>query len=348
MRKRKIRRDFKIARIIALSLVALLSVFEVVYLLFGGLFSSDDVITLNNYRNSFSYNYKINTKPNEFVDYTNSKEYSAYVTKLIDNVELNFKYKFDDTSNKDSQIKYTYSIEGRLLGFYNKDSEEQKILQKENIILESKTNTVKGHGFSIDENVKIDLGPLNELVKNFKAQNDIQISSKYDVILKVEIEGVTKEKLTYSPKASIEIGGKTTKVVGDNNVVDNLTTSDANEYQVDVKNKTLSILFIAIFVYAIGRIIYLIFFTEEMLVIKNKYKGEINEIVRNYQDKIVMVNNLPELDNKPVITVYNMEEIAKLSEELYKPILCYEDEDETSTQFVIMSDDAVYKFLINK
>lgn len=348
MKKRKIRRDFKIARIIALSLVALLSILEIIYLLFGGLFSSNEIVVLDKYQNNFTYDYKINTKNNEFVDYTDRKDYSAYVTNLIENIDFNFKYSFKDTSEKYSVYKYTYTVEGRLIGLYNKDTEEQKIFEKDNVILASKTNTVQGTGFDIDENFNVNLAPLNELVNNFKAQQEMQISSKYDVVLKVEIEELTKEKVTYSPKVSIEIGGKTTKITGDSEMLDHVSTTSIESYSNDEKNVYVSIVFGLIAVYAICKIGYLLFFTEELMVIKNKYKSEINEIIRNYQDKIVMVTDLPEIRDKTIITVFNIEEIAKLSEELYKPILCYEDEKETCTDFIVVSDDVVYKFKINK
>jgi hypothetical protein len=176
----------------------------------------------------------------------------------------------------------------------------------------------------------------------------MQISATYDIILNVEIEGVSKEKISYSPNISIEIGSKTTKITGANNRVDNMSVDSVEEVNLEGNNLKYVIVLGIIAALALIRVIYLLFFTDELVVIRNVYKAEINEIIRSCQDKIVVVNNLPEFENKHVIEVDYIEEIVKLSEELYKPILCYENDEETVTQFIVVSDETVYKFIISK
>jgi hypothetical protein len=265
-------------------------------------------------------------------------------------MNFNFKYKFEDTSGKKSNITYKYDVKGELLGFYNKDGEDQKVIQKEYVIAQSDVKNVEDNTFSISDDFNVEIAPLNELIKEFKTAQDMPISSRYDIIMNIEIDGVTSNTLKYSPKVSIDIGSKTTKVVGENNISEYITLSD-----VEVKAKEpsklagfFSVVLSLIAIACILRILYLVFYTDEILVIKNKYKGEVNEIKRAFQDRIVMIDNLPEMNSKNIVIVSNIEEIVKLSEELYKPILCFENEAETNTQFFIMSDDTVYKFLINK
>lgn len=347
MKKQKIRRDIKIAKVIALSLIILLSVFSACYLMFGNFFNRS-VVVFSNLNNNFSYNYKINTKANDFVDYSDNKNYTAYVTDLIDNVDLEFKYKFEDTSYRESEIKYKYSITGKLFGYYNKNSEEQKIIERDYEILPPVEKTAKGNMFTIDERFDVDVQPLNQLINNFKLEQDMLISSTYDITLNIEIEGVSREKISYSPNISIEIGGKTTKINGENNRNDNMTVDSVEQVNLEGDNLKYVIVLGIISLLAIIRLIYILFFTDELVVIKNVYKAEVNEIIRSCQDKIVVVNNLPIFENKHVIEVDYIEEIVKLSEELYKPILCYENDDETVTQFIVVSDETVYKFIIYK
>ena len=350
MKKQKIRRDFKRAKIIALILIILLSVSGIIYLIYGNYFN-DNVVVYNDLNNKFSYSYNINTKPNEFVNYSEERDYTAYITNLIENLDINFNYRFEDTSGKKSDIRYKYNITGKLLGYYNKNSEEQKIIEKEYVLIPTKENGLKGSTFGIDEKFKVDIGPLNQLINDFKTSQDMTISSVYDIILNVEVEGVSKEKITYSKMISIEIGSKTTKIVGDNNVTEKITVdSSAITEPISVgRDKIVFIVILSIIIcISIIRIIYLLFFTEELIVIKNEYKAMINEIIRSCQDKIVVVNNLPEYENKHIIEVDYIEELVKLSEELYKPILCYENDEETVTQFIVVSDETVYKFIIKK
>lgn len=348
MRKQKIRRDFKIAKIIALSLVILLSVSSVCYLQFGKYFDTGTIVVSNNLNNSFSYDYEINTKENEFVDYSEQKDYTAYVTDLIENLDLNFKYKFEDTSGKKSDITYKYSISGKLYGYYTKNSEEQKIIEKDYEIIPEKTNSLNGASFGIDEKFQVDLQPYNELINNFKIQQDMQISSTYDVILNVEVEGASDEPINYSSGISIEVGSKTTKIVGENNKLETITVDTTEKIDLGENNTWIIVVLSVIAGIAIIRLFILIFFTEELAVIRNVYKAEVNEIIRSCQDKIVVVNNLPDFENKHDIKVDNIDELIKLSEELYKPILCYENDEETVTQFIVMSEETVYKIIINK
>ena len=350
MKRRRIRRDIKYASIIALSLVALLSIFGALYFSDSSMFKKNNVIVLNNYLNNFSYSYDVKTIPNEFVDYSGDTEYTAYVSNLIDKMNFNFKYKFEDTSGKKSNITYKYNIKGKLLGFYNKDGEDQKVIQKEYTISEGSSNSVKDNTFSINDDFTIEIMPLNDLIKEFTKSQEMPISSRYDIIMNIEIDGVTNSTLTYSPKISLEIGNKTTKVVGDNNVSENITLSNVEEKikEPSAISKVFVVLLSILSIGCVLRILYLVFYTDEILVVKNRYKGEVNEIIRAFQDRIVMIDNLPEMNTKNIVIVSNVEEIVKLSEELYKPILCFENEAETNTQFFIMSDDTVYKFLINK
>ena len=347
MKKRKIRHDFKVARIIALCLIILMSVFGIIHIMYGRYFE-EEIITDNNLKNQFSYSYKIDTVENEFVDYSDVKAYTAYVTKLIDNLEFDYQYKFENETGRRADIKYKYNITGKLLGFYTKNGEEQKVIEKDYTIVPTTENSLRGSNFNLEEKFQIDLNPLNELINNFKVAQDIQITSVYDVVLDIEIEGVTNEAIHYSPKVSIEIGGKTTKITGENNRVEQITVDLDNELVLTESQKVYVVILSIIILIAIIRLIYLNFFTEEMLIIKNEYKASINEIIRNCQDKIVVVNNLPEYSNKHIIEIDDIEELIKLSEELYKPILCYENDEETSTQFIVTSDETVYKFIIYK
>lgn len=347
MKKQKIRRDVKRVKLIALSLVIILSVFGVCYFIFGNNLDKNEVV-YNNLNNKFSYSYKINAIDNEFVDYSKDKNYTAYITDLIDSINFDFKYKFEDTSIKQSDIKYNYNVTGILYGYYNKNGEEQKIIEKDYEIVPTTEKSLKGRNFSVDESFDVDLKPLNSLINNFREQLDITISSRYDIVFNIEIEGVTKEKINYAPSVSIEVGSKTTKVIGDNDRNDNMVIDSVEEIRIEGDNlKYIIALGVVIFI-ALIRLIKIAFFTEELAVIKNIYKSEVNEIVRAFQDKIVVVNNIPAFEDRTTINVDSIEQLIKVSEELFKPVLCYENDEETITQFIVVSDETVYKFIIYK
>ena len=347
MKKQRIRKDIKIIKLIVWFVILIISIVGIVRTLFGNEVKDTDIL-LYNYTSDFAYKYNVNNTENEYVDYSDDKDYAAYVTNLIKDIDINYNYNFSNNYHKDETITYRYNVVGKLYGYYSKDGEEQKIIEKDYVIVDLKENTINASSFSINEDFKVNLAEQNALINKFKQELDMQITSKYDVVLNVEIEGITQGKAKFSPSLSIEIGSKTTKITGDNNVQETLSTTSDNTHMLNEVNKKQLILFALVGIVAFIRIIYLAFFTVELSVMKNSYKSEINYIMRSYQDKMVVVNNSPQIDGKNVIGLDNVDELIKLSEELYKPILCYENEEETETDFVVISDDTVYIYVVKK
>ena len=347
MKKQRIRKDIKIIKLVVWFIILIISIVCIVRTLFGNNVNNADIV-LYNYKNDFNYKYKVNNTENEYVDYSDDKEYSAYVTNLIKDIDINYDYKFSNNGRKNENITYRYNVIGKLYGYYSKDGEEQKIIEKDYTIVDLKENTVNANSFSIREDFKVNLEEQNALINKFKQELDMQISSKYDIVLNIEIEGITQGKVKFSPSLSIEIGSKTTKISGENNVSETVSTSSDGSNMLNEVNMKELILYSIIAGVAFIRIIYLTFFTVELSVMKNSYKSEINYIMRSYQDKMVVVNSSPQIEGKNVIGIENIDELIKLSEELYKPILCYENEDETETDFIVISDDTVYIYVVKK
>jgi hypothetical protein len=61
-----------------------------------------------------------------------------------------------------------------------------------------------------------------------------------------------------------------------------------------------------------------------------------------------MIDTKPETTEKNITIVSDFGELAKLSEELFKPILCYIDEENGQTWFTVVSDNAKYRYILKK
>lgn len=179
------------------------------------------------YTNHFNYDYDVNMTKNKYVeDIKKSEKNIAYVTDLISytDLELNYTYQAD----KNSEIKYNYEVIGKMQAVYTKDGEEQKIIDKEEILLEKQEK---------------------EIVANYKP-----------------------------------------------------------EVEIDLAEKTLKLC----------------------------------------QDKIVQVNNKPDGNTENTVIVKDFGEIVKLSEELFKPILYYSDQEKEEAWFSVMSNNVIYRYLLKK
>ena len=102
--------------------------------------------------------------------------------------------------------------------------------------------------------------------------------------------------------------------------------------------------------FSIYVIYYVRFRTKKFNTIRNEYKLELNRILKSCQDRIVIVKNQLDNDSETVIEVNDFGELIKLSEELYKPILCWISDDLENEQawFSVISNKVKYRFILKK
>lgn len=299
------------------------------------------------YTNNFLYNYTVNLKNNKYIsDKALGKEYQAYVTDLIDNIDLDLNFNFK--ADKTSKLNYEYKVIGRLEGSYSKDGETQKVWQEEEIILDSKSDKVTSDKFNINEKIKLDLGTKNDLVKSFENQLKMSIDVKYNVVLEVKANTIIEDEIVSCNEekvVSIDLGEKTTQIKGDDNKENSKYVT--KEIEQEESTTTENVIYIVMFIIAILILRY-VSKTQGTNRIKNEYKQEVNRILRLCQDKIVKLDTKLQYNEENVIKVKDFGEIVKLSEELFKPILYWEDKEHEEAHFMVMSNNVIYRFVLKK
>lgn len=139
------------------------------------------------YTNKFNYDYKVNLIKNQFMKNTEITDKTlAYITELIDVIELDMNYEY--LADKKTNLKYTYSIVGKMQVIYTKDGEEQKIWEEEDVIVEEKILEQEAEKININEKLKLDLKAKNELLQQFKQKMGMSITANYTVLLKINLE----------------------------------------------------------------------------------------------------------------------------------------------------------------
>ena len=300
------------------------------------------------YTNKFNYDYNINLISNKYMTNEEIKDKNlAYVTDLIDNIKLNLKYDYE--ASKNSEIKCTYSIVGLMQAVYTKNGEEQKIWDKEEVLLKEKELNSASDSIEIAENLKLDLKDKNELINSFKQQLGMSIDAKYTVKLKIkvttEVEG--KEVVDeFSPFINIDLAEKTTKLIGENNLENSEYIS--KEFKTTEKSSALKIFIDVAFIVIAIIVLRKVLKFKVANVIRNEYKYELNRILRICQDKIVEVSTRPNDEEIEVVYVKDFGEIFKVSEELFKPILYYNAKENEEAWFSVMSGKTSYRFVLKK
>jgi len=300
------------------------------------------------YTDKFNYDYKINLIDNKYMqnsDVENKK--LAYVTDLIDNIDLDLNYEY--LGNKQSNLKCTYSVVGRMQVSYSKDGDSQKIWDKEEILLNEKSNDLSGEKLDIKEHLVLDLKDKNALLNDFKQQLGMQINAIFTISLKVNvltnIEG-KEVKDEFVPVINVNLAEKTTKLTGDNEI--SKTEYISKEIKVTEGQRVAIIVIDAIVL--IGSIVLLRYalMASVIVSVRNEFKYELNRLLRICQDKIVEVSTKPNDEKREVVLVKDFGEIVKISEELFKPILYYKKNETNEAWFTVVSEKTSYRYILKK
>ncbi len=301
-----------------------------------------------NYKNTFKYDYKVNLQENRYITEKQLQDKNlVYVTDLIDNVDLKLNYTYN--GSKDSNLKYTYSIIGKTRVVYTKDGKEQKILDEDEVLLEEQTGSVNSDKVEISKTINLDLKKKNELLNEFKQKMGMSIDAKYTVYLKTNVSTTIENEnvnSTYTSTVDIDLAEKTTEINGDNNKEDIQYIS--KEYEVNIaQNNMLIFVDIVCLIIAIVLLKYVSGFRTANRV-KDEFRLELNRILKICQDKIVQVSTRPVDTQENIVNVKDFGEIFKVSEELFKPILYYFDDEEQEALFSVVTGNVVYRFILKK
>ena len=300
------------------------------------------------YTNRFNYDYNVNLISNQYMTNDEIKDKKlAYVTDLIKNINLDLNYEY--SANKNSKIYCTYSVVGLMQAFYTKNGEEQKIWEKQDVLLPEKNMEEASDTIKVNEILSLDLRDKNKLINEFKQQLGMTIDAKYTISLAIkvvtEIEG--KEIVDeVTPSIVIDLAEKTTKILGENNLENTKYISEevalsekASQFRIFV-----DVVFMIIAIVALARVSRF----RNVNVVRNEYKYELNRILRICHDKIVQVSTKPNDEEIEVVYVKDFGEIFKVSEELFKPILYFNAKENEEAWFSVMSGKTSYRFILKK
>ncbi|MGN1270288.1 MAG: DUF5305 family protein [Clostridia bacterium] len=345
--KNRLRKSTKYIYVLIAIALAIISLFNLLYNL-----SESNMKTktkqVYQYTNKFNYDYYVNLIENQFMSNTQITDKTlAYVTDLIDTINLDFNYKY--LADKESNLQYQYSIIGKMQVIYTKDGEEQKIWEEEEVLLKKENLEQQSNKIDIKENLKLDLKEKNELLYEFKQKMGMSIDAKYTVTLKVDITTQIEDKsiqVNYSPTIQVDLAEKTSKITGENNIEESQYIS--KEYQVNSSRNVFMIILDVILLFVAAIIVKYVTKSKTIHRVKNEYRQELNRILKLCQDKIVQVSTRPMDNLEDIVYVKDFGEIIKVSEELFKPILYYFDYEKEEAWFSVMSSGTVYRYILKK
>ena len=305
---------------------------------------------LYTYKNEYKADYTVDIISNPFVVEEKLPSGQSYVSELIKSLNMDLEYRYNGSINL--PITYDYKIDAVISSEYSDSGKDYNVWKKTYNLLEKKDlNTNKD--ITINENINVDYQKYHNEVKNFKQSFGMNVISKLYVILTVDTKTVVNnQEITnqYVSDFSISLGDKVAVVSENNKDV----KFDSVKQESSIVEDKINIQKLIVSTIAMGISAYIIYSilskTKKYNVVKNEYNLELNRILKSCQDRIVVVKNNDVMDTEDTIEVKDFGELIKLSEELYKPILCWISDDINNEQacFSVISNKIRYRYILKK
>ena len=295
-------------------------------------------------------NYKVYLKDNEYYSEKYLTEGMQYITSLIDYVDANLTYEVK--TSKKSDYNYSYNITADLI--ITDKNDLNKVLYKKSETLKEPSIIQKdlADNIKINENLKIDYNKYNALANSFKssyilsANSSLKITMHVDTIVKnnnVNNDIKDNEDLVIT----IPLSEQTISVSKDFNEPGQSGTISqySNIKIVNYYYFALSIVFIVLSIIILINLLKLI---NRMNRKNSLYNKAIKRINKEYDQIIVTLNKMPNLENYQIIEVSTFEELLDAKQNLDKPILHIEIHRNQKSYYMIISGNEVYRYTLKE
>ena len=250
-------------------------------------------------------------------------------------------------------LSYTYKITGTL--YISKDSESSPLYTKKIDLVNKDVQNIKSNSLNIAESLVIDYDEYNNLVNRYKRDFGISAYSRLVVTMDINVIGKHSNNqdqmlLNRSLQMSIPLSEQTIQINMDTDKINNNGMLFAKG-DISVENKVLFVISIVSLI-----IVLLLLVTSIRMYIKfkkrniyyitlGKYLSEYDRVIINgsYENTNIDENKF---DN--VVRVEKFEELLDAAENLSLPILFYEVIPGELSFFVVIKENMLYKFTLDK
>ena len=298
-----------------------------------------------NYRETSNLDYKVYLKENDFYESDYLDENMVYVASLIDNIAVDFNYRFD--INEILNMNLNYDVVGKLI--ISDTDGKKRYFEKEYQLLDKKTIDISDvDNYSLKETILIDYDYYNGLANQFKMNYGVEAKSTLQIFLKVnkksndKIYNINDDSVM---SITIPLSTKSVEIEMNYNEIDE-NRSVVKESIELVHNKLYMALAIIFGLSLIVVAIKLIRFLSSTKVKKSVYDNYVEKLLREYDRLIVENFTGPDLKNSSVVTIKNFEELLDVRDGLRLPILYYVVAKHQKCYFYVKNGNEIYLMTI--
>lgn len=315
-------------------------------LLSGVICAIVDKETYIGYQEKGTADYKVYLGENQFYTEEYLDKDHAYIASLIDYIAVDFAYNLKMDANN-VNCKYSYKIDTQV---QIKDKSGAALYDPTYEIKPLTTVENSGSGLAIRENVKIDYSTYNDLVYDYLNEYQIRNTTNLLVVrMYVDVLGVSDNfvednKNQYVVEVSVPLGVTTLNI-------QSKSTVPTADQKILVKNDLTATVFrVLSFVLGALSLLMVIFTVCFIILSRDKhidYARKVKGVLNNYRSYIQRINNSFDTEGYQVLWVATIKEMLEIRDTLQMPILMYENEDRTCSQFFIVSrSNIMYLFEI--
>ena len=288
---------------------------------------------------------KVYLKENDFFEESYLDEGKAYITTLIDYLDVTFNNNV--AFNEMLSGSYSYYIKGTILATKPNES-NIKYWEKEYVLSEMKTINYTGQSNIYNsESVRIDYQKFNDMLLEFRQNYKIA----FDGSLLIELvfkNNVIKEGNSFNEESvsslSIPLTQATIEVP-----VDLDETEKTKVLKVDDdKEETLNRYKMAVIIYVgvMAFEVFMLSFRTRKIKDKNSYEEKLKRIMKEYDYIIVNLNTAINLKSLNVIDVSEFNELIDAHSEVRQPIN-YKQYKNKSV-FILINDKVAWRYILQK
>lgn len=298
------------------------------------------------YKEESTIDYKVYLKENNYFDSPYLEENKAYITSLIDYIDVDFNYNMEFDSNRSG--KYVYYVKG-IMGANVNNSKNDYWQKTYDLIKVNEVTYNDLDKINFLQNVKIDYQKYNDLLLSFKEEFKLSFDGYFKVILYVEnyVESSNGYELKEATTLDLEIPLTKATIevpitVGEEKV-ESLLTGDL----IYSKNKLYTLLKILSIISLLGGLVLLtigVFRIVRSLEKVSAYNKELKKILKTYDGIIVNIGVLPNYSKFNLIDVNSFNELLDAHGEIRQPISFYESKNKAI--FILINGNIMWRYIL--
>ena len=328
------------------SIIVLSLVLSITFLLVHKYITREEKILWGKSTSNFEVDYKVYNNDNNFYEEEYLNEYGSYITLITEKIDFSIKYYFETTKNLD--IDYTYNLTGEVLAEVYESGVSTPIWSKElDINMEDKKEVGNSNYLQLDKKISIPFKKYNDMMSDFKSNYKINVLSYIKFTILVEINSLENINSNLSNIDKLTI---TIPLLQPTYMIDiNKTVSNNRDIYLQTKNDSKIFLILGIsgvITTIINSLILFIIYKKSKTKIEI-YNEKINNILKKYEQIIIKVETIPNIDGLETITITDFNDLIDLEETLKNPIMYINIKQNKESWFILIHNNYLYKYIIN-